>query len=346
MIISTDRITATANWLRAGVLFMALAVLPLGLAYAHDTEAVGHRLRAAVKAGEISGEQAHIMMDALKRADRRGKGAKQQITRKEYERAEREISEAVKAGEISGRDARIHLGRMRRMMAEPHEKHSDFNWPKIKKRIEGAVKRDKLTREEADAKYRDIKKYQAGEGKHRGRRMTPERYAEAEEKIKAMVQEGNISEEDARIRLGRMRRMMVEPHEPHSDFNWPEIKKRIEGAVKRDKLTRGEADAKCRDIKKRQAGEGKHHGRRMTPERYAEAEKKIKAMVQEGKISEEDARIRLGQMRRMMAKSPEKHSDVNWPEIKKRIEGAVERGDMTRDEADAKYRAIKKRGEW
>ena len=32
----------------------------------------------------------------------------------------------------------------------------------------------------------------------------------------------------------------------------------------------------------------------------------------------------------------------NWEAIKRRIEGAVERGDLTREEADAKYRELKK----
>ena len=35
--------------------------------------------------------------------------------------------------------------------------------------------------------------------------------------------------------------------------------------------------------------------------------------------------------------------DVDWEGIKRRIEAAVERGDITREEADAKYEAIRKR---
>ena len=33
----------------------------------------------------------------------------------------------------------------------------------------------------------------------------------------------------------------------------------------------------------------------------------------------------------------------DWEGIKKRIEGAVERGDMSREEADAKYKEIRER---
>ena len=65
-------------------------------------------------------------------------------------------------------------------------------------------------------------------------------------------------------------------------------------------------------------------------------------MVAEGRISDEDARARLGAMRRMMAERHKERTDVDWDAIKRRIEGAVERGDLTREEADAKYRVIKK----
>ena len=42
--------------------------------------------------------------------------------------------------------------------------------------------------------------------------------------------------------------------------------------------------------------------------------------------------------------SREGESDqFNWDNVKWRIEGAVERGDLTREEADKKYREIKQR---
>ncbi len=47
----------------------------------------------------------------------------------------------------------------------------------------------------------------------------------------------------------------------------------------------------------------------------------------------------------MMAGQSE-HGDrerPDWEGIKKRIEGAVKSGDMTREEADAKYKAIRER---
>ncbi|MHC4442172.1 MAG: hypothetical protein ACYTBZ_11385 [Planctomycetota bacterium] len=86
--------------------------------------------------------------------------------------------------------------------------------------------------------------------------------------------------------------------------------------------------------------------KRITREDYARAEADLKKAVAEGKISEEDARTRLNGMRRAIAGQAKRGDDkreVDWDAIKKKIEGAVERGDLTREEADAKYRAIKKR---
>ena len=207
MMLSTERLTRTPRWLLAGILFIALAILPLGLAYAHDTEAVGRRLSAAVKAGEISREQARMMMDALKRAEERGE---RRITREEYAAAAAELREAVEAGEISGQDARTRLGQMRRMMArtyaEQHEERGDVDWEAIKERIEGAVKRGEMTREEADARYRGIKEKHWASQRTRGeRRFTREEYAAAETKLKAMVAEGKVSAELAERRLSSMR---------------------------------------------------------------------------------------------------------------------------------------------
>ncbi len=49
-------------------------------------------------------------------------------------------------------------------------------------------------------------------------------------------------------------------------------------------------------------------------------------------------------MRKMMGEQSEgaAQKGTNWKGIKKRIEGAVKSGDMTREEADAKYKEIRK----
>ncbi|GAI77055.1 unnamed protein product, partial [marine sediment metagenome] len=65
----------------------------------------------------------------------------------------------------------------------------------------------------------------------------------------------------------------------------------------------------------------------------------------EGKITEEQGRAKLAAMRKMIAEKSEgtTRRDVDWEGIKKRIEGAVKSGDMTREQADAKYKEIRER---
>ena len=96
---------------------------------------------------------------------------------------------------------------------------------------------------------------------------------------------------------------------------------------------------------------------------YARAKKKIDGMGLEGEVSQEDADRRLGRMRLMIATDRRESGEVNWDGlkrriehaveagdltdealkgIKKRIEGAVEAGEMTREEADALYEKLEK----
>jgi hypothetical protein len=58
-----------ARWPKGIILTCAVLIPPLGLASPQDYEAVGRRLRAAVQAGELTREQARIMLDVLRRAD-------------------------------------------------------------------------------------------------------------------------------------------------------------------------------------------------------------------------------------------------------------------------------------
>jgi beta-lactamase regulating signal transducer with metallopeptidase domain len=68
MIVSDIPNRAKSRWLQACVLLCALVVLPFGVTYAQNYEAVGRRLIEAVEAGELSPRQAEAMMGALARA--------------------------------------------------------------------------------------------------------------------------------------------------------------------------------------------------------------------------------------------------------------------------------------
>ena len=135
----------------------------------------------------------------------------------------------------------------------------------------------------------------------------------------------------------------------------------IEARVEAGLMTREEADAAMRGLRKRLAKMREDPKRRgFSLEDYRRAEEKIKKMVADGKVSEEDAERRLAGMRRAMDPNRHERGEINWDGlrrrieagnltdealegIKKRIDAAFEAGKMTREEAGAAYRRIKGR---
>ncbi len=401
------------RWIIASALLVTTGLLPFGVAYAQDYDAIGRRLREAVAAGELSGEQARMMMSALKkelpakekankskqisRADYPAIEAKiknaiqkgelteeegikklhavreqiaantnhqrQREVRSQYAEAESKLQKMVESGRISEADMKARLGGMRKAIADKNEHaqkaEHDVDWDRIKERIEGAVKSGKMTREEADKTYVGIRKRmemaREGEKEQHKPKFSKQNYIEAEAKMKKMVEAGRISEKDMKIRLGEMREAMAVKSEhaqkTERDVDWDSIKEKIEGAVKAGKMTREEADKTYIGIRKRmemaREGEKSQHKSQFTKQDYIEAEAKMKKMLEAGKISEKDMKIRLGEMRRAIESGKEHARDaeheIDWESIKKKVEHAVETGEMTREEADEIYRSIKER---
>ena len=208
--------------LQACVLLCTMAVLPCGMAYAQDFEAVGKRLRAAVEAGELTGEQARAMLGTLRNtAEHEGEGnpAVEDERVAKYRGIEARIRAAVEAGEMSEEDAEKKLIAIRVKMWPP-EKASGGNGDEggleavgkylqgIGERIQAAVAEGKLSEENGWAKWHEVK----------------------EETIKGAVAAGKISRQEAGLL-------------------WREIEKaeagtRLEIAVEKGELTEEEARAK------------------------------------------------------------------------------------------------------
>ena len=66
--VSGKKSRSQSQWLHSCVLICAIALIPLGLVSAQDYKAVEKRLVDAVSHGELSLEQAGIMMNALRNA--------------------------------------------------------------------------------------------------------------------------------------------------------------------------------------------------------------------------------------------------------------------------------------
>ncbi|MHC4483254.1 MAG: M56 family metallopeptidase [Planctomycetota bacterium] len=122
------------------------------------------------------------------------------------------------------------------------------------------------------------------------------------------------------------------------------------GEISKEAATRRYEGAEKR-VKERLAGQSERGQRSIAIEEYKRAEAKMRKMVEEGKAKPEDVERRLIEMRKMMARQTERQrSDErgdrerpDWEGIKRRIEGAVKSGKMTREQADVKYKEIEEK---
>lgn len=382
MIVSEKLNRKTSRWLLAFVLLCAIVVLPFGIVYAAepDYEAVGRRLIEAVKAGELTPEQAQAMMGELARArfaqqfaeacGQRGERGSGSVTREDYARAEAEMKRMVRAGKISEEDMKIRLNEMRRMMGgEPGERgredSSKADYDARLKRIKIAVERGDMTREEAAKIIEDLKRRMESAERTRGgerKRISREDYARAEAEMKKMVRAGKISEKDMITRLGEMRRMMGGGENERSGRadddarmrKFREMEVQIYEAVKAGKMSREDAHKKIEGLKKKFFGgenrkSGKISDTDALKKKYRAIEEKIWAAVKAGKMSEKDAKRKLEALKKEMwpQKKTGKDSDdarlKKYREIEAEIFAAVRAGKMSREDAGKKIEALKKR---
>ena len=412
MIVSNNSKRSNSRWLQIGVLLCAVVVLPLGIASAADYEAVGKRLRAAVQAGELTAEEARIMMGALRRGaqaergeraergderreyagfERRIKAAvadgkmtreeaaeqlegfrrrmamaerrerergERSVTLEEYKRAEAKMRKMVEDGKAKPEDVERRLIEMRKMIGERGERERGDRgitveeYKRAEAKLRKMVEDGKAKPEDVERRLIEMRKMIGERGKRGDRGITVEEYKRAEAKMRKMVEDGKAKPEDVERRLIEMRKMVAGQSErgAREDVDWEGIKRRIEAGVKSGKMTREEADAKYEEIKKAMGGYSKRVGR----EDYSEAACEIREAVAAGKITKEQGREKLAAIRKQIgekkegdvrkkSRQGEAKKDVDWEGIKKRIEGAVKSGKMTREEADAKYKAIRER---
>ncbi|NQT00663.1 MAG: M48 family metalloprotease, partial [Planctomycetes bacterium] len=336
MIVSEKTNRSNSRWVQGIVLVFAMVVLPFGIASAQDYKAVEKRLGEAVSKGELSLEQASVMMDALKKAGgvRNDQGADR--AEAYLMKVKKELGELVEAGSMSKEDAakryegaekgiRERMAAASRLRGGEHQRGerriSREDYAGFERRIKAAVREGKMTRVEAGEQLEGFRRRleMAEQAERSERGITVEEYKRAEAKMQKMVEEGKAKPEDVERRLIEMRKMIS--------------RQRERGA--RSERERGE--------------------RRITVEEYRRAEEKMRKMVEEDKAKPEDVKRRLGGMRRMMAAQGERQRGGEgqrttrgdkgdaYEGFERRIKAAVEAGRMTREEAKEKLDDYKKR---
>jgi beta-lactamase regulating signal transducer with metallopeptidase domain len=313
MLLSNNTTPFISRWIYAAVLLCAIVVLPLGVARAQDYHAIGARLKEAVAKGEITQKQALTMMAALKKSTTGG-GKDTDVDR---EALATRLKAAVVAGEMTEEAA---WAKWEELTGEERDIGSWLE--SIGKRLRAAVAAGEITEKEAWADWEYIKKHE----------VTP--------KLEAAVKEGRIGQEEF-------------------DEIWYEIKKsetgsRLKSAVEKGEITAEEARAKWHALygDDEKEAEGAAAG---IEQWFFGLGDQLKAAVDAGEISKEDAWAKWYRMKEeelgpklkaALAEGAitEKEARAIWHHVD--IAEAREKGDLTKEEADAQWDAVpEKKGE-
>ncbi len=266
--------------LLSAILAVGAGVLPLNVTYAQDFDAVQRRLGGAVEAGEITLEQAQIMMDALRRSvrkERRQRGGERDVDarKKRFGMFERRVKNAVESGDLSRMDAEKKLVDMRRQLfGDSGQKRGDVaakrRFSEVEREIKEAVRAGTLSKRDAEKKLlavrkemfegqRDDTKRDRKRGDESPMRDARRRFGEFEREIEAAVRDGKISKRDAQKKLVELREKMSEmtrrSEETRKQFEG--VQRRLEAAVERGDLTREEAKKKLVELRKSMADDSK-----------------------------------------------------------------------------------------
>ena len=194
-------------------------------------------------------------------------------------------------------------------------------------------------------------------------------YRRAERRLKAGVEAGKISKEDAEKRLIEMRKRVEAGKRggrpegrgrPEGGENAQEkgisvedyrrAEKKITAAVEAGKVSKEDAEKRLIEMRKAVRGDkAKGKGRGFSVEDYRRAEKRMKAGIEAGKISKEDAEKRLIEMRKAIhsegedgEKEGRDERGVKFRAIEEEIWAAVKAGKLSKEAAHKKLAGLKK----
>ena len=351
-----------STWTGLTVVAMAASLFPLGLVYAQDYEAIEKRLGQAVKAGEITKSQAGAMVEALKESSQ---GEQERASsRQQYAEAVERIKQAVEAGDVTKEQAEQRMKMLAERLRRSGQQETDRDMEAKKRdymaaaeKIKGMLKQGKVLKADAEEKLIELRKKMLSARSPAEvqqakamllfmeviqRRMSTggvgdpiddmeaqkQRYMEGARRIEAAVEAGEVSQEDAKKRLVEMRKKMFPERVVEGR---PRVAPELEVGVPLP--TKAPQETRKKE--------------------YMAAEEKIQAMVKAGKISKEEADQLLLEMRKTMSPErgapelrigvPLQRTDVKvdveaakrrYEEGARRIEMAVESGQMTQEEAD------------
>jgi hypothetical protein len=342
---------------------------------ADELEVGTRRILAALEAGTINSDQAYERLMGLRKRETARRNEDVRRRRAEYARVEKELMAAVKAGRVKEEDAKRRLGEMRehmfpnasggdeKVVPNPREEYA-----RVEKELKAMVEADKISAEDA---RRRLSGFRESLGSEDVRRRRAE-YARVEEKLMAAVKVGRISEEDAKRRLGEMRARMFPTASggdekavriPREEYK--RVQKELKAMVEAGKISEEDALRRLSGFRVRPdrgagdkpAADGDRDAK--LKRMYDGFERRIKAAVAKGDMTREEAAEKLKAFKERLSSrrgsregkggdggdrtrgdaeksdSDRANSDVD------KIYAAVRAGELSREEAGKKLRALK-----
>ena len=240
---------------RIAIVAIAISVFPLGVVYAQDLEAIKRRLGGAIEAGELSPDQAELMMDALRRSRQL---TDKEVMERQFMRIKEELKEAVKAGKVSEQDAENELNDVRREMQGPDERNDkeamERRVMRIKEELNEAVEAGKISKEDAEKRLDNVRREMRGPDERGDKEAMERRVMRMKAELKEAFEAGKISKEDAEKKLDNVRREMQGPDE-RGDKEAMErrvmrMKAELNEAVEAGKISKEDAEKKLDNVRR------------------------------------------------------------------------------------------------
>ena len=256
-------------------------------------EQVRRRVRAAVKSGDMTPEEARKVarerIAGIEARMKKGAGAQRgrdgaaNKMRAEHEAMVKKLREAVANGELSAEEMKRKVAAHRRAIGERMKaaekkgaKAGDKRYEAAVKRLTEAVERGEMTKEEATEKWEAMQEQRGGKEKKAG--PSPEMVWQ---RIERAVKNGDLTEEQAKQRYMEWEKRYGSEKEAKKarDVSGKEqlerMRERLDAAVERGDMTKKEAKQKWAELRK-QMGAQKKAGKQRAKRKKSSAKKSKK----------------------------------------------------------------------
>ena len=321
--------------LRATILTIATCAFPLGVVSAQDFEAVERRLGLAVHEGELTLEQAHVMMEALKQTVGEHDRGNEEEERDGVQRIVRALLEAgvqedsVEAtvevirklvGDIAKRGNSFKLDegivhylsdklnlneRQIDVVVEIAERLADSNegegdnrkqhFMSIVEQVKAAVERGDMSEGEADRKLREIRKEMFGG--HEGEKAERKHHEGVARKIAGRLSEAGVQEDSIEATINVIRKLARNIAKQGNSFELDE--EVVDYLSDKLNLSGRQIDIAV-EIAERLADSHEDEGDNRE-DHFKSIVERVKAAVDRGDLSQAEAKRKLKQLREEMS---------------------------------------------